>query len=200
MAFIPALNTIRVTLELNSNGQIVVNVIYLRKGTPVLAIDLVNIAAQLKSWFTTYMKPHLGNSIALQRIILRDMTTESGIVLESIASPFIVGALAEEPLPNNCALVTTFKTGIAGRSTRGRVYNAGFTENQIGGDSLTSVPVVGMVTAWTQLNSFVAPSSVVHVVASFHSLGAPRVGALTTPVTSYFSNSRLDTQRRRLPA
>jgi len=199
MAFIPALNTLRVTLEYTLNGQLVVNVFYLKKSTPIATIDITNAVASIKSWFTTYLKPHLGNSLSLVRVVARDMTVENGAVVESAVVPAIVGSLAEEPLSNNVALVVSFKTGLVGRSLRGRVYMPGLTENQLTGNDVTTGAATGLVTGWSNLNSFVGAQGFALQVASFRNNGAPRVSALLTPVTNYNVTTRVDTQRRRLP-
>ena len=199
MGFIPALNTVRVALEFTSNGQICVNIIFLNKSTTVFSTDFVSIASVIRSWFSTYMKGSLGNSLSLSRISMRDMTTENGDILDSVVDLPIVGTLAQEPLPNNVALACSFRTGKAGKSYRGRAYMVGFTENQIGGDHLDSTPVAALALGWSYLNTLSLVIGYTHVVASFQHNLAPRATAVLTPVTQIIVNDRLDTQRRRLP-
>lgn len=198
MAFIPALNTVRVTFEYTLNGRIVVNVFYLTKTGPVVSIDLTNLAAQLKSWYTTYVKPHVNAGLSLNRIILRDMTVLNGVYLESLVNPPITGVGLGAPLPSSVAQVITLQSGLSGRSRRGRVYMAGLGEDQVDGNDVNSVTTLGLAVAWANINSFISPTSCSLSIASFYSGGLPRATALLTPVISQLARSRVDTQRRRL--
>lgn len=198
MVFIPATNTLRITLEYTLNGNVVVNVFYLRKNAPILSVNLNTVAASLVSWYTTYVKPHVNSGLSLNKIILRDMTTANSATLDYIVNPAVVGAGVDAPLPANVAQVVTLRTGLSGRSYRGRVYMAGLGEAQVTGNDVNSTTSVGMATAWLNLNSFVTAQGFELVIASFRANGAPRANAVLTPVNSYFSAGRVDTQRRRL--
>jgi hypothetical protein len=199
MAFIPAINTLRVTLEFSYQGHLVVNVFYLRKSSPIVSVDLTNVAASLKAWWNTYMKPGVPQALVFVGVKLRDMTTETGLQLDSPVVPPNVGAVVAQALPNNVAFVVSFRTGLTGRSTRGRVYNPGITEADTDLNNVTLAAAAAFSTAWLNLNPAVVALNFVHVIASFYTGGLPRLGALTTPVISYVSNTRVDTQRRRLP-
>jgi len=199
MAFVPAANTLRVTLEFTYQGHVVVNVFYLRKSSPIVAVDLTNVAASLKAWWNTYIKVIVPQAVIFTNVTLRDMTTETGQQLDSDVNPPNVGAVVGQALPNNVTLVTGFRTGLTGRSTRGRVYNVGILEADTDLNNVTLGVAVAWATAWVNLNPAVVALNFVHVIASFITGGVPRVGALTTPVISYVANVRVDTQRRRLP-
>lgn len=198
MAFIPALNTLRVSLEFTHNGRPVVNVFYLKKSAPIIAIDLVNVGTALVTWWDFFFKPYTGNSLSLNSVNMRDMTTDAGIFNNFVTGLPSVGALAQEPLPNNVALVSSFRTLQVGRSYRGRVYQSGLTETQIGGDAVTVGLASQYASAWSAMNSYVGPNGFEFVVASFRHNNVPRGTAVLTPVTSIIVNTRIDTQRRRM--
>ena len=199
MAFIPAVNTLRVSLEFTVQGHVVVNVFYLRKASPIITVDLANVAAALKSWWNTYSKPSQSIALRFDQVRLRDMTVEAGEQLISPVVPPNFGTLGADPSPNSLALVTSFVTGLTGRSYRGRVYDAGLDEGIHANNDVTVLFAGQRNTAWANMESFVTALGFEHVVASFESGGAPRATAVLTPVTAYVTNIRLDTQRRRLP-
>jgi len=199
MAFIPAVNTVKIALEYTVAGKVVVNIFYLRKSNPIIVIDLTNIAAALKSWWSTYMKPFMSSELSLTTITLQDITIQNGARLVSPVIPPEVGSTMVNAVPNNVSLVTTFKSGLSGRSLNGRAYNVGMTEADVSFSNATLIFAAGMAGAWTNMNSYVVPLGFEHVIVSFEGGGLPRPTGLISKVATYLSNTRVDTQRRRLP-
>lgn len=102
--------------------------------------------------------------------------------------------------PNNVAFCVSLRTGLTGRSARGRWYHGGLTEDQVVGNELVSGAVTSIVAALDNLLSSVAGAGGVPVIVSYISGGAPRVGG---PVKFVITDALavdniVDSQRGRL--
>jgi len=104
------------------------------------------------------------------------------------------GITTGDPLPSNCADVISWRTGLSGRSNRGRTYTFGATDAQATGSIWTSgyTTLVGNLAA--SLVAYVGPLTcpVTTAVASVKDLEMK-------PITGYIIDSFVDSQRRRLP-
>lgn len=199
MPFIPALKTVRISLEFTLNGKVCVNVIYANKTTTIVSADLVEIAETVRDWWIAHIKPIASADLSLQSVVTRDMTTEAGeqrILTDGLPS---VGSVADGAMPNNVALVASLRTGIVGRSFRGRVFNLGLAESQVNQNLVDTTTQAAWLAAYDQLHTDLEAIDASWVVASFRHSGAPRVTATLTPINEVIVNRRVDTQRKRLP-
>lgn len=200
MVFIPALNTVRVSLEFTLSGEICVNVFYLNKSTTVLSTDLTTIINTVKAWWTGGGKNYFHSSLSLSAIRTRDMTSQAGLVEDYVYPVPEAGIVGGVCAPANVAVVVSHRTGLAGRSYRGRTYFAGIPEAAYTANYLDATYPAAFGTALQDLmDDMVTAGPYVHSVASFYHLGSARGTAVITPVTYLQVDSRLDTQRRRLP-
>lgn len=100
------------------------------------------------------------------------------------------GDLTDSPLPNQVALVTSLKTGLMGRSYRGRIYWPGFTE----ADSVGNYCVSGVQTAV----GVTMTAMMVDLATLGHQLCVASKKLDTGhAVTTYNTDARWDIQRRR---
>lgn len=126
------------------------------------------------------------------------------------------GIAAVEFLPQQCALVTTLRTGNIGRRRRGRFYAAGFGEAQQDAGVFTSSVVTAISTAW---GAFLLDYAVTTPVSGFRlgiwsvreatgcgvnpntgeheRLDPPSPATAFTPVNGHITRSPVFTQRRR---
>jgi len=112
------------------------------------------------------------------------------------------GYSASHALPNEVALCVTERTGLAGRSQRGRLYLGGIPLNATDGVDLNRLESAHIGTANSAAASFLAAmisDDVTPVVTSYFHDKAPRALAQNTEIVSMFVNGRLDSQRRRMP-
>jgi len=129
-----------------------------------------------------------------------DMSTNPGLEVELTYN--VSGGVASEAAPNNVAAVPSFRTGVGGRSFRGRNYISGVPNSQILINVLDNGFVANVITAYMQLlaGGGVLPANWEWVVVSMFSAGAQRPVGLTTPVQNViFTDTIVDSQRRRLP-
>jgi len=122
--------------------------------------------------------------------------TQVSVAVESTGAP-IAGTDSGDANPPNVAWVCTFRTALAGRSHRGRIYlpPVSFDESGVDGETTTMFAdgVADNVQSMISdiLDSATTPNSYQHVVVS-------KVLGVTTQVLLYTCGPRIDTQRRRL--
>lgn len=202
MAFIPALNTARLGIEWHSNGGLyAVNTIYCQKIAGAITaqslIDLADVIAA--SFFTLAAKP-VSNNLHLARITARDMTSQNDDVVTQSYGTAYDGDLTSPLLPAQNTFAVSLRTGLAGKSFRGRLYHPGMTEDSAIGSFVDSARAAAIVNMWSTINSALVLDNLFRwVVASFYADKAPRATALLTPVTTVtFTDLRMDTLRTRL--
>lgn len=140
-----------------------------------------------------------------------------GEFFEAAFSGSVTGAdPAAEVLPPQCALVTTLRSGLVGRSHRGRVYGYGWTEAQQAAGVWSAGLLTSLDTAW---NSFLTEYAVAAPVSGYrlgvwstriasgcrvnrdgtHERTGPAQPEIAfTPVTSHINRTTVFTQRRRV--
>jgi hypothetical protein len=129
-----------------------------------------------------------------------DLTTVSSPVDDYVLPTPIIGTWTGGVVPANVAICATKYTAGRGRSYRGRMYLPGMPDSQVAGSYLTSAHLSIVNNNLAFLLSYTVDGAVTPlvVVSRFHDL-APRGTALVNPVTAITANTRVDSQRRRLP-
>jgi len=203
MAFIPVPNCCEVFVEHQFNGKPNVGwVLHYESDivpwTPLLMSDL---AAQLKAWWDVHMQPLVSTATILTRIRLRELTTQSGLILDYTAGLPLTGSRAGDAAPANVAFVLKKNSGFSGRSFRGRIYQMGFTESDMSTNFISSTLANDYVDAWTEALLLVGTEAEYGmVIASKYSGGAPRGTGVKTDVSNItYSDLIVDTRRDRLP-
>lgn len=198
--FIPVTNVARIELVYEWGGEIVENVLHYKRASWSLA-DLGLLKEFFVGWFTDSMAPQLSDTLALQRIICTDLTTETAPRLDTTIAPPINGGWTTSPsTPNNTAIVATFRTALRGRSYRGRMFIPGCVQEVQQESYLSPAAVTGLTTIVTSLRRFALGSLFADlVIVSYMSHGAWRTAGVATEVETVGINSRLGTVRRRMP-
>ena len=199
--FVPATNTIRVAVEYNQSGHLSVNVYHVLSPHAIVSADLTSIASVFATWIGSTLIPLVTASWSAYNINARDLTTSSGIILDTPLTSGNTGTHSGSPAPNSTALVTSWRTGRAGRSFRGRTYLGSIPQGVISstGDNLVTTGYAASVaSAMSTLQGAIATAGYSLVVASFRSGGAARTSAVLTAPTSLIVNTKLDTTRGRM--
>lgn len=206
MPFIPAENTARIELVYSQGGQIVENVYHVEFGFVPAPTDLEDMATVFKDWWNTNLQPYVANTVSLNVIKARDLTTDSGSAIEYTTGLPILGASAVQPLPNGSTLAIKWTTGLAGRSFRGRTYHIGLVTSELADPNHISTGFqTTLANAYQALISAVEGTGNNLVVASFyHGVDTagkpiPRSTAVLTIIDNAVVNTTIDSQRRRLP-
>lgn len=199
MAYIRLPMGVRVAMEYEQFGKVVVNVYHVTSGSPITSIKLFDIADIFRDWWVSTQRSGLSTDIALAQVTALNLDVPNGEKVTRVVSPVSPGLAVGDAMSNNVALVASLATDQTGRSFRGRSYMAGLREADVTANNVSVAFAAGTVANYIQLidDLFFAGDNL--VIASFFSLGVPRVEGIATNVSSVSANTRVDTQRRRLP-
>ncbi len=200
MAFVPAVNVMKAAITLLWGGQRVVNVLNFLKGSTVTQADLEGLANALLTWWNTSVRPNTSSDAALQSIVTTDQSNQSAPSFTIQISPVAPGGEPGGTVSNNVAVVVSLRTGFRGRSYRGRVYVPGIRNTHlVDQNHVYDAFAVALAAQYAALSTVEAATTTTHVIVSRFANKAPRATAIMTEVTSYVTETTVDSQRRRLP-
>lgn len=200
MAFIPALDILQVEMRYTWDGQKVENVLYVRGGSTWNTLQMSDTADMFYDWWLGNLQALQSDEVALTEIYVTDLTTASSPTFTRSGDPGDVGARMSPSLPNNVSLAIHFRTAGRGRSSRGRNYIVGMTEDQVVNSEMLDTEVGAYITAYEVLITAAFPNTGSWIVLSRFAGGAPRVAGLPQTILSVGATDlTVDSQRRRLP-
>lgn len=200
MAFIRLPLGIKVAVEYEVFGKIVVNVYHVTTTDPIITIKLLDIAEIFEAWWDNALKDNFSADIALTQITATSLDEANGPQSVLAVTPPIAGGSVGDAVSNNVALVITLNTAKTGRSFRGRTYHAGLLRGQLTGNAVADATVAAIILDYIELDALLFAAASELVVASFQAGGVAREEGVATIVESFSGDTRVDTQRRRLPA
>lgn len=207
MAFIPVPDTAQIRFEGAVDGQQTINDIYAFRAGGMVLSDLQSLVTNMVAWFQLSFAPNLSEDWHCVAVHGRDLTTALSFVVDQDAGA-TPGGTTGEAAPNNVAACISFRTGLAGRSFRGRNYIPAIPNSNVTLNTLDPSWMLGMTNAYGLLlfGGGALPAGWDWVIASrFSGVDGsgnpiPRVSGITTPIiNTLFSNDIVDSQRRRLP-
>lgn len=168
-------------------------------GAPLTALTMNNLIDAYKTWESTSGFGWRNLNTALERVTVSDLTTQNGLVVDRAIVPAINGTVAGETCPNNVTIAVGLRTGLRGRSFRGRIYHIGFATSMTSLNQILPTDLPGFITNYSGLLTLgVAP--IFHLqVLSYQTNLLVNNPAVATPVTGITVDVNLDSQRRRLP-
>lgn len=202
MAFIPVPGVAQAQIVGRLDGQLVMNDLYFVSEAPPITLgQLQTLALGLSDWWVATMLTLLASTYVFQRTHVRDLTTQAGFAVDDAngAGP---GGAGGAQVPNNVAPCISFRTAIAGRSGRGRNYIPGTPQGAVTANTLNAGYASDFVAAYQELlpSGTLRPTGWSWVVVSRFTAGAPRPAGVANAVLSVnFSDTIVDSQRRRLP-
>lgn len=201
MAFTPVPNTVEVRLVARYLGQSVTNALYYTFSRVPSQADIQQLGQDAAGLWSTHVVPVLSNNYRLVEVYCRDLSAQASYIYAYTGRPLpSTGGVAGQPMPSSVAVVVTLRTGLAGRSYRGRLYISGLTEPQVDGDFpnpnvrqqiITAVGTVGF-TLNTTNRTWV-------VVSRYHALQRRQIGVSTPVIAVAGPTLRIAQQRKRLP-
>lgn len=199
MAFIRLPLGVKVALEFTLHGEPIVNVYHVTTSDPIVSVKLQTIAQVFVNWWTTVQSPAFTSDVVLEQVTALNLDVINGEKHVEIVQPAVPGGIATDALPGNCALVVSMRTSKTGRSFMGRSYLGGLADAGIDGNRIDILDAAVIGNNFLALDAALLAVNAEMVVASFQSLGAPRAEGVATRLNAYGVNTRIDTQRRRLP-
>lgn len=214
MAFIPGAGLVQVVMQFSQfDGEICENVFGVDSGTgaAVDATYLGHVCTAFITWFNTgdganKYQQWCGSGTTLLSVTAKDLTVQDGGEV-TVSANQGGGDSSGTPLPNGVTYCVTAKTGLGGRSGRGRTYLVGMTSSQQDSSNRNKTTASHSLSAVAMMQSLIGAvhaitggSSALVVLSRRHN-NAPRSSLLATPVVFYSArNLFLDYQRRRAPA
>lgn len=191
--------TVKVTIEYVIGGKVVVNVYHVKSPTPIVSIDLEDIATTFWNWWTANIKGFMTSDVTLQKIVALDLSDGAGNNFEYVPTSGNVGTASPPTVSNNVALVVSMRTPNIGRSNRGRSYLFGFPEAITTGNNVDGTTAAILAAEYAILSDDLATAGYTLGVLSYYHNGALRSSPVFRGFTSFLVNTRVDTMRRRLP-
>lgn len=214
--FIPAPDCVRCTLIFSQAdaSQAQMN-IHVKGNAAATSATLTALAAEIVTWFGTdpgtgSPKAFMSSSYALASMYLRALDTQASPSLVTNTSLPIAGTDSTGViLPEGLTFALTLRSGLAGRSQRGRVFVPGLTDgsmSNVGENLVSATTAAHLVAAYNNLITLVAGATIAGwtsqavVIVSYSTNKAPRITAQQTPATTFgYHDLFLDFQRRRAP-
>lgn len=206
VGMIPAANVVKVALRWTVEGLEAFNIINVLCPAPASGSDLTAIAAVFQAWWTNDWRACISNQASWQGADLTALDSAGAPFLAYLNSGTLAGVDAQAPYPPQVSLAVSLRTGLSGRSYRGRFYVAGLTKGfpSVGG-LLSAGSVTSIQTLANGLRTRMVTAGYAVCVLSLYS-GVdvngdkiPRSSGVATPISIMVVGNRLDSQRRRLP-
>lgn len=198
--FIPGANVAELTAVYGFQEKSMSNVLHFHKTGGWDAASLQALADNYIGWEGASGKSQRSHQEALILVKARDITTQFGPVIETTDSLPLSGAVVDNCLPLNVTLALASRTGLAGRSFRGRTYFIGLPYGSVLNNQVAATPLAAIVAAYNGLITAAVGWGTPLGVFSKRTGGAWRIGGgVFTPITLFKADNIVDSQRRRLP-
>jgi len=161
--------------------------------------DLQDLADGVANWVTGDLLTFLVDDLSIAEVVATDLSSDSAPVAVSTVGLPASGAITGVPVPNNVALVVSFKTAARGRSFRGRNYVPSCrADSMVNSTQFTTAYAGDIQGAYEAMALTLGAIGNTHVVLSRFHDNTPRVTGVATPVTAYLGRQAVGTQRRRV--
>jgi len=202
MPFQPAPGVIGVVIEGRLSGQLYENTLYFfQNGADPTVGDCVTVAGVVADFFVGSILPLVTDSLVAFRVIAKNLFVNGG-AKGVVSMNGQAGSVGTEQAPNNVCAVVTYDTGQSGKSSHGRNYIGGIPNAVIDVNTIDPTFAGDIVTAYQSLlpGGSHDPSPYSWAVLSRVSGGITMAEAIAVPVLNvYFTDTTVDSQRRRLP-
>jgi len=199
MAFQPAPNVVQVELRGTYLGEQVENLLYFETPTTPTAAVVQEIAEQVEGWFITEVLPFLAPEYVWREAYARSLNTAAAPEYTSNANSGDTSAQDPPGLPGNVTWTIQFRTGLTGRSFRGRNYIPAIPPGGVSGNALTQAWADAFVAGYEALLTVASGFDWEWVVLSRQQGNVVLPNAIGAPVTEIgYADLFLDSQRRRL--
>jgi hypothetical protein len=208
MPFVPVPNAVLVESRMLLDSQHIENTLWFRREAGVLPANMSTLIDAVSDWWTAHMAPLTPNVVLLTEFVATDMTVADSFQVSLAPLGGIPGSVASPALPNNVSLAVSFRTGLRGRSFRGRNYVSALWEAGVDGNTVGPTIVAAFQAAYEELitDTGIAGTGYVWGVASRFSgvtvdhHPIPRSTGLFTPISGVVVvDPTVDSMRRRLP-
>ena len=209
MAFVPAENVAFVELFFTYDGEAVENTLYFQ-GTDTSDPELLaSLGGIVKDWWVEQQSGAIVNNVTLREVQVSDLSSATGPQVSVTTDLPHNGAVNLEGMPANVSPCISFRTGLRGRSTRGRNYICGIPEDKVVQNNIVGSWADGVVSNYDLLRTTAQTAGWTQVIVSRYEgytivsgkkKPTPRASAVVSTVTNcLFTDLVVDSQRGRLP-
>lgn len=202
MPFVPAPNIVMVEWRCTRLSQKIENRLMVNfLGVPEPA-DMSSLAVEMWDWWETDHSLNLSQTVLLNEVVMTYMGAADGPQVTYAPDATTTGALVSIDLPNECSFCVSLRSGLRGRSARGRWYTLSVVNDQmLDPNFLTSAAANAFVADLNALRTIINTAGYIPTIVSYRSGGVPRPGG---PVYYAFENAiatdtGIDSMRRRKP-
>ncbi len=215
--FVPVVNGLQVNMQFASAGDTNENVFWVKNTAAWNAATIKTMLDAFITWFGTgdgthSYKSNMSEDVILTSVNGRDNTTQAGLVVIDQAGLPITGGTLVGQIQLGCSKSFTARTGLAGKSYRGRMFFCGVPNTAEDNADTGLVKAAWITTVLAALNTL--PAAVTSAIATcslvvcsrYYQPGGPRTATvpratgLMTPITVYGNHDlNVDFQRRRAP-
>lgn len=162
---------------------------------------LTLVSAQVDAWVIANWKPIASQGYGVVGFTLKSLETAEAPVQQFTYGSPQMGLYNSPAMPNNVTLAVKLLTGLSGRSARGRTYYVGLGEGNVLGNFVVAPTTIAIQAMFEALRTKIATVADVSLaVLSRQTGGVVRPqGVMYTVIQIALGDSRIDTQRRRLP-
>jgi hypothetical protein len=202
MPFQPVPATIKLSFFYTWAGQQCMNRIHVGVGATLPSeAECQSVATMGATWWLGNVQDLVPLNLSLRQVEAVSIAEQNGPQATFSSGLPAAGTFAQPSLPNNIAFCVSLRTGLTGRSARGRWYWAGLTEAQVVDNTVDTGTVTDIVAAIDNLLGAINALNADPILVSYNSGGGPRPGG---PVKFIITDalavdSFVDSQRRRLP-
>ena len=184
MAFQPVPDVALVRIEGRVDGQLTLNDLYFEiSGTGITPTSIQNITAAVAAWVQFNLTPLVCDSWTAVRATGVDLTVANSFSAEVPIG--LAGEVSSEAVPNNVAACVSFRSGLAGRSFRGRNYVAAIPNSEVTLNTISPTLISALTAAYaTMIGAGTFEAGWTWGVVSRVTGGAPRAAGVFTPILS----------------
>lgn len=198
MPFIPTPLGVKVSIEAVQNSIPVVNVFHVKTPSAPTITMLQEIADVFETWVQTTYRNRMHESWRCDRVVVTDVSVANGAQVINPLTTDQFGTNAGDPAAANAAVVVSWRTGLTGRSYRGRTYIGALPNSVLVTPQNVSVTyATNTLAAFTDLLDALETAGYVLCVLSKFANKAARLFGVLTEITGLIVDTKVDSQRRR---
>lgn len=201
MPFVAAPNIVEVEIRAILDGQHIENRIMIDVLTVPTATICETAAATVMGWVLAHYRDTIPAEVTFTEVVATSLATIDGAQFTATYTDATIGGVSGGSMPNEVSLCASLRSGLRGRSARGRFYALAVPRSQVVGNNADPTFVAGLVTVMTDLKTAIEAAGWLWVIVSYITEGAPRVGGPVyyTVATISYTDNIVDSQRRRKP-
>lgn len=197
MPFLATPQGVEVKLIMSQNDVPVVNVWHVKDVAAPTPTSLAEIINDFDSWLTSSYAINIQPSVLFTEWIATDISVAGGAQVTQVPTT-ANGLRSGSQSPANAAFVVSLRTGLSGRSNRGRTYVPGIsTTDIVDAQHVSGTYASAMNASLGSLVSLMLLSGRKLCVLSKYLNKVLRVAGLLIEITQIITDTKVDSQRRR---